>query len=371
MSSSLGVPLNLGGARRVIGAMVIDQSVRIRSVAGRVARIAASGSLLAAVAIAQEPVRRYRVDQIIQGLDQGLSPGRWTILLSEGGCVEGGDALSATDEARLRRAKATDGLIRSIRTYACPAQKAQAPDPPIVVPPPPAPPDTAPGGPAARYGLGDAHFVRIAPGTFTMGAPDGAPDETPVRTVTLTRSIWMQASEVTNGQWKAVMGSTPTGFPGCGDECPVDNVSYDDVQRFMAQLNAATGRRYRLPTEAEWEYAARAGSTGGHAGDVMRMGWYGDNSGGKPRPARQGIPNAWGLHDMHGNVWEWVEDWYDPGYYAQGVTTDPLGPASGTHRVLRGGSWMDYADNTRSAARDGLAPSARNRSTGFRLVWVP
>lgn len=162
-------------------------------------------------------------------------------------------------------------------------------------------------------------FNRIPTGTFMMGSPEDEPmrdsDETQHQ-VTLTNSYYMQTTEVTQGQWKAVMGSNPSWFSDCGDDCPVEEVSWDDVQEFITELNKLGQGTYRLPTEAEWESAARAGSMTAFAnGDITEtgsgydpnldaMGWYSCNSDSKTHPVAQKQPNAWGLYDMHGNVWE-------------------------------------------------------------------
>jgi formylglycine-generating enzyme required for sulfatase activity len=217
-------------------------------------------------------------------------------------------------------------------------------------------------------------FVLINPGSFQMGSATGSSAERPVRTVTLTRAFWLQTTEVTQGQWQAVMGSNPSRFSGCGLTCPVENVHWDDVQQFLARLNAQDpGKGYRLPTEAEWEYAARAGTTGDYGGNgvLNDMGWYVDNSGARTHPVGEKRPNAWGLYDLHGNVWEWVEDWYDADYYGRGVDTAPPGPSEGTRRVLRGGTWDSTPLNARSATRDHNTPVARRDNFGFRLARTP
>jgi formylglycine-generating enzyme required for sulfatase activity len=219
-----------------------------------------------------------------------------------------------------------------------------------------------------------AQFVTIQPGSFSMGSTNGRDDEQPERTVRLTRAFQLQATEVTQAQWQAVMGSNPSAFPTCGLTCPVENVSWDDVQGFRTRLNAQDpGKGYRLPTEAEWEYAARAGTTGNYAGTgvLADMGWYSGNSGNRTWPAGQKRANAWGLSDMHGNVWEWVQDWYGATQYRQEERDDPQGPTSGTFRVLRGGAWDSPATFARSAHRSSATPATRNRSNGFRLVRNP
>ena len=176
------------------------------------------------------------------------------------------------------------------------------------------------------------------------------------------------AIEVTQGQWEAVMGSNPSRFPECGLDCPVEQVSWEDAQEFIRRLNAMDGAgTYRLPTEAEWEYAARAGTTGDRYGNLNAIAWYADNSGvARPHPVGQKAPNAWGLHDMLGNVWEWVEDWYDS--YPGGAVTDPRGPGSGSHRVHRGGGWLINAGYCRSSNRNYDTPGDRFFNRGFRLL---
>ena len=154
-------------------------------------------------------------------------------------------------------------------------------------------------------------------------------------------------------------------------------MSWNDAKEFVRRLNQKEGHnRYRLPTEAEWEYAARAGSTtaysfGDDAGELGAYAWYDGNSGNKTHPVGQKRANPWGLHDMHGNVWEWVQDWYGKDYYRSSSDTDPRGPSSGESRVLRGGSWNFDAGLCRSAFRDSFRPDGRHESNGFRLALSP
>ncbi len=214
-----------------------------------------------------------------------------------------------------------------------------------------------------------ADFSLIPAGTFQMGSTNGNGDEQPVHSVTISRPFYLQKTEVTQAQWQAVMGSNPSYFAACGPTCPVEQVSWDDVQLFISTLNERSpGITYRLPTEAEWEYAARATTTTDYGGNnvLSEMGWYGGNSQSRTWPVAQKVPNAWGLYDMHGNVWEWVQDWY--GQYGTGAGTDPTGPATGSHGVLRGGSWRDGAFSARSAYRFTYIPSYRSFINGFRLA---
>ena len=223
-------------------------------------------------------------------------------------------------------------------------------------------------------------FVWIPAGEFRMGSTSrhAHTDEKPVTRVRLSRGFWMGKFEVTQRQWQAVMGNNPSRFKNCGRDCPVEKVSWNDVQEFIGKLNGRSGGRpYRLPTEAEWEYAARAGTTTDtYAGDITKpsgndpvlngIGWYYENSGRKTHPAGRKGPNAFGLHDMLGNVWEWVGDWY--GDYPGGTVTDPRGSRTRSYRVDRGGSWNGIARDCRSASRGRDSPGFRNIGLGFRLL---
>ena len=226
-------------------------------------------------------------------------------------------------------------------------------------------------------GFGAEQFAQIPAGTFQMGDIiwHGFSNERPVHTVNITEPYYMQKTEVTQGQWRAVMGNDPSHHDSCGDTCPVEQVSWNEIQTFIATLNAQDpGKNYRLPTEAEWEYAARAGTSGdyGGTGVLDDMGWYGDNSGSTTHPAAEKQNNAWALYDMHGNVWEFVQDWYSPSYYSVSPTDDPMGPATGTYRVLRGGSLLDGAPAARSSRRLwGGGPTDRHYGYGFRLARTP
>ncbi|MCG3173235.1 MAG: Hercynine oxygenase [Myxococcota bacterium] len=211
-------------------------------------------------------------------------------------------------------------------------------------------------------------LILIRPGTFVMGSEERGPNEKPVHKVTISRPFYMGKFEVTQRQWEAVMGNNPSKFKGADN--PVDSVSWNDATEFCAKLAQKTGKRVVLPTEAQWEYACRAETTTDfYTGDgnqaLADAGWYEANSGGKTQPVGKKKPNAWGLHDMHGNVWEWCADRY--GTYGADESTDPKGPASGNSRVLRGGSWNNDAQFCRSAYRNGYAPDLRNYGFGFRV----
>ena len=217
-------------------------------------------------------------------------------------------------------------------------------------------------------------FAYIPAGSFEMGSNNGEADEKPIHTVRISQGFQMQTTEVTQAQWKAVVGALPTkcdygSLSGdfVGDEKPVICVSWDDAQEFARQMNAKNdGFKYRLPSEAEWEYAARAGTTGDYAGNLDSMAWYSKNAGGATHEVGTKSPNGWGLSDMHGNVWEWVQDWH--GAYPSGTVTGPVGAASGSFRVFRGGSWGDDAEGLRSAYRSYGSPSKRFYIRGFRLL---
>jgi formylglycine-generating enzyme required for sulfatase activity len=216
-------------------------------------------------------------------------------------------------------------------------------------------------------------FVPIPAGEFMMGSNDGDHDERPVHRVRLTKPFYLGKYEVTQEEWERVMGNNPSWITG-DPRRPVEYVSWDDVQEFIKRLNARErGARYRLPTEAEWEYAARARSITDYSfGDAARQlgayAWYLDNVSSTTHPVGQKRSNAWGLHDMHGNVWEWVQDWASYEYYTQSPPENPFGPQSGSSRVNRGGSWSDDAGNCRSAYRRSDAPGDRIPTLGFRLL---
>ena len=220
-------------------------------------------------------------------------------------------------------------------------------------------------------------FVWIPAGWFLMGCVSGehcGGDEKPVHTVTLD-GFWMGKYEVTQAQWQKVMRSNPSRFKG--EDRPVEGVSWYDAQEFIKNLDSQTGNAtFRLPTEAEWEYAARAATTtaysfGNEMNSLDNSAWYNSNSGGQTHPVGQKQPNAWGLYDMHGNVWEWCQDWYDSDYYTNSPRENPQGPASGSFRVLRGGDWGDGAGDCRSAYRGDRRPGDRGVNIGFRLLRTP
>ena len=209
-------------------------------------------------------------------------------------------------------------------------------------------------------------FVRIPAGRFRMGS-ELVPDGVPVHEVRVSQDFELGKYEVTQSEWTAVMGQNPSSEP-C-QRCPVTNVSWNDVQEFIGILNQAAGQAspYRLPTEAEWEYAARAGTTGErYASDVDAIAWHGGNSDRRSHPVGEKTPNAFGLHDTLGNVWEWAQDWY--GDYSAEIVTDPVGPSEGSYWVLRGGSWYIFNRDCRAAYRLLSSPGHRFIRVGFRLA---
>ena len=225
-------------------------------------------------------------------------------------------------------------------------------------------------------------MIAVEGGTFNMGAQyidssgtnydnDAVSDEKPVHSVTLS-DYYIGETEVTQELWEAVMGSNPSHFGG-NPQRPVETVSWDDCQEFITKLNQLTGKNFRLPTEAEWEYAARGGnksqgykySGSNTIGDVA---WYDDNSNSRTHNVKTKSPNELGIYDMSGNVWEWCHDWYNSNYYSNSPQTNPTGPSTGSYRVNRGGSWDDIAKFCRVSVRINYDPDGRFSNYGFRLA---
>jgi len=220
-------------------------------------------------------------------------------------------------------------------------------------------------------------FAWCPPGTFLMGSPDSergrSSDEGPQHRVMLTQGFYLSVHQVTQAQWQAVMGSNPSYFEG--DTRPVETVSWKDCQKFCRKLGEREGKRYRLPTEAEWEYVCRAGTateycSGNGLKALRKVGWCsydGDiGSAEETKPVGQFQPNAWGLYDMHGNVWEWCQD--GKRIYTSGDIKDPKGPDNNQVRVIRGGSWDHVPRGCRAAFRGDDSPSARDYVAGCRIV---
>jgi formylglycine-generating enzyme required for sulfatase activity len=221
-------------------------------------------------------------------------------------------------------------------------------------------------------------FVRIPPGEFMMGCSPNDnqcdDDEKPAHPVRILRGFEMARYEVTAAQWQAIVVTSPfSPMPGSGDDHALGLTSWNDAQNFLTRLNERNdGFRYRLPTEAEWEYAARAGSSGPVAGpNLQATAWFGQNVVSRPESVGQKQPNAWGLYDMLGNAWEWVEDRYDSGYYAASPPNDPKGPVDGPYRVLRGGSSLSNAKSARLSERHYIGAPANPDYYGFRPLREP
>jgi formylglycine-generating enzyme required for sulfatase activity len=242
---------------------------------------------------------------------------------------------------------------------------------------------------------GAAAFAKISAGDFMMGIEDHGDNNDVPHLVKITRAFEMGKYEVTQVQWQALMGDNPSNFKGeNSDNLPVENVSWDDVQGFIQKLNGLKdGYKYRLPSEAEWEYAARAGSKASYQQNLDGIAWTGNNSGLKelnsmdiwnsdrdnykkrltangcqPRAVGQKKPNKWGLFDMQGNVWEWCSDWYDADYYLSSPEENPQGPDNGSQKINRGGSWYSQIDRCQIFNRSKDAPNTRLYNLGFRLV---
>lgn len=224
-------------------------------------------------------------------------------------------------------------------------------------------------------------MIWVEPGSFVMGSPPDEPrrdkSEGPQTHVTLTRGFWLGKTEVTQAAYEAIAGSNPSRFHEAGPNAPVERVSWNEAIDFCEKLTKReraagrlpTGYAYTLPTEAQWEFAYRAGSTAAYPTPPDQSAWHDANSGGTTRPVAQLQPNAWGFHDLGGNVLEWCLDWYGP--YPGGKTVDFAGPSRGHFRMARGGSWRTGADILRSAARAGGSPDRQDYTLGFRIALAP
>ena len=222
-------------------------------------------------------------------------------------------------------------------------------------------------------------MIYIPPGDFLMGSPDDEymrqPDEGPVTKVTISKGFYMGKYVVTQQQWEALMEYNPSTFHRFEDspQRPVDRVSWEDTQMFLERINELGIGNFRLPTEAEWEYACRAGSTDrfpwgvdSNYRELFNHAWFFSRSIGQSRPVGQKKPNEWGLYDMFGNVWEWCSDWMGP--FSGNHEVDPVGPEHGERKIIRGGSWFNEPEALRSANRNAHIPQSRQTNNGFRLV---
>ncbi|HKQ78525.1 MAG TPA: SUMF1/EgtB/PvdO family nonheme iron enzyme [Blastocatellia bacterium] len=249
----------------------------------------------------------------------------------------------------------------------------KSPTPALVVETPPQPEKTAAPNPVKSFtddlnGV-PLEMIFVPGGTFKMGSPEGIgrDNERPQRDVTVP-GFYIGKYQITQAQWRAVMGANPSHFKG-DPVLPVENVLWNGAKKHCEKISQMTGKSYRLPSEAEWEYACRAGTRGDYAGGLDAMAWYGENSGSRTHPVGQKQPNAFGLYDMHGNVWEWCEDIWHNNY--NGALTDSSAWLSGgdlSPRVLRGGSWNDFGLACRSAFRINDRPGSRSNYIGFRVV---
>jgi formylglycine-generating enzyme required for sulfatase activity len=252
--------------------------------------------------------------------------------------------------------------------------------------------------PATITHPGGGDMILLSAGTFDMGCTaaqqaDGncLSRESPVHTVTLTHDFYMGETEVTQGEYQSVMGSNPSSFSSCGSTCPVEDITWHEMAEYANALSVLDGLTecftctsgscttpnspytcdgYRLPTEAEWEYVARAGTDYFYAGSdiIGDVAWYTSNSSGATHPVAQKDPNDWGLYDMSGNVYEWTWDWYDSGYYSSSPSSDPEGPTSGSSRVRRGGGYGSNARYLRVSFRHYATPSYRSGNISLRLT---
>jgi formylglycine-generating enzyme required for sulfatase activity len=321
-------------------------------------------SLLPGALLCQPP--RVTISEIEASLRGGSSAARLNNVIAET-CVVG-TKLSEPDERRLRDAGATSALIIIVKAQLCgvPADSAK--------PSVPANRTVSSAPPRARHAsIEDFEFVRVLAGKFQMGSKRGFKDEQPPHKVTITRPFLLQRTEVTQAQWRSVMRGTelenPSFHANC-DDCPVEQVSWEDVQQFIARLNAnEPNKRFRLPTEAEWEYAARAQSGDDFipsATAVQAIAWVAANSMDSTHEVAAKPSSTWGLYDMRGNVWEWVQDAY--GEYSGDDAIDPRGPKDRLPRVVRGGSFTSDWAFTTFAVRSPNGARSRNRSYGFRLA---
>ena len=280
-------------------------------------------------------------------------------------------------EIKLRRGGTLAGLVLLAITAGCQGAGGTGGEPA-------APVALGPGGEPADFvrqlaAATGIRLVAIPAGTFTLGSQPGETDrdrdEGPATRVTLTEGFYLGATDVTQGQYEAVMGVNPSDFKNAGRDAPVEQVAWADAVAFCQKLTErerAAGRLpdgyvFALPTEAQWEYACRAGTTGAYAGDPAKMSWYDRTSGGVTHPVGARQSNAWGLYDMTGNVYQWCADWY--GSYPGGAVTDPTGPPSGSAHVLRGGAWYYDRSYCRSAYRD-YDPGYVSNFIGFRVALV-
>lgn len=218
------------------------------------------------------------------------------------------------------------------------------------------------------------NMVWVTGGRFIMGDNSGQADEKPAHEVVVD-GFAMSKFPVTQWQWTVIMGNNPSDFKGC-DQCPIDQVSWNEAQEFIRRLNHLTGKLYTLPTEAEWEFAAKAGKYGRYynfsgSDNLDEVGWYTGNSERRPHPVGEKEPNELGLYDMSGNMWEWCKDWYQKFYYELEEKYSPEGPDSGAGKVRRGGSWFTQPINCRITTRNHVKMDYKDDAGTFRLAQYP
>ena len=342
------------------GSMVVEEPPTAAAV-----REPETGKLTVKSNVGGAKVYINRADRGVEPVSATLNPGEYSIILKKEGYSD------AFDTVRVEA-----GSAKTINVVM------EKPAPPPMIEPPQRPATATIDNTFTSPTL-ETTFALIPAGTFMMGSPNGESgdrDET-LHQVTISKPFYMQTTEVTQGQWQKVMGHNPSRFNSCGNDCPVEQVSWNAVQEFIGKLNGMERTdRYRLPTEAQWEYAARAGTTtpfntGSSCLETDQANYDGSYplSGCSKGEYRQKTvrvgsfaPNPWGLYDMHGNVMEWVQD--VKGDYLAASITDPEGPAWGTHRVIRGGSWDNLPSDCRSARRVNFVPGSRSSLQGFRLL---
>jgi len=303
--------------------------------------------LIPALAEAQQVPPRCH-DPLSEGQLTGLVKGSVPALPIQQNVAKCGIDFEPTEDAisRLRSAGAPEGVLAAVRSATGPAERK-----PRVV-----------AGSKKVNPKDGLTYVWIPPGTFLMGCSPGdsecLEDEKPAHRATITRGFWLGETPVTQQAYQRVTGQNPSHFDGAN--LPVESVNWDEARAFCMAIGG------RLPTEAEWEYAARAGSRGARYGNLDDIAWYQENSGGTTQGVGQKRANAFGLYDMLGNVWQWVADWY--GSYPSGGESDPSGAESGNHKLLRGGSWVNLSGVVRVSFRNGYVPILRENGIGLRCV---
>ena len=325
------------------GSMVVEEPPTAAAV-----REPETGKLTVKSNVGGAKVYINRADRGVEPVSATLNPGEYSIILKKEGYSD------AFDTVRVEAGSAkTINIVMEITAL-----------PPVA---------TNKTGDAYLDSTTGMEFVFVKGGCYQMGDTfgDGQADEKPVHNVCVS-DFYMGKYEVMQGQWQSVMRSNPSNFKNCGTNCPVEQVSWNDAQDFIGRLNGKAGKNYRLPTEAEWEYAARSGGkwekyAGGD--ELDRVAWYSSNSGSTTHSVGTKAPNGLGLYDMSGNVWEWCQDWYGEKFYGESPRDNPPGPSSGWHHLLRGGSWGNVPGNVRAADRDRGAPALRLTSFGFRLSF--